>query len=140
MTGVNKAIVVGHLGNDPKVRDTQRGKVAELSVATTHNWRDKAGDRQQSTEWHRVVIFVEGLVNVVQQYARKGARVYVEGQMKTRKWTDRAGIDRYTTEIVLNGFGSQFHLLDRREGVKPAAGEDDYGGDAPPPDDDIPFA
>lgn len=143
MSGVNKAIVVGHLGADPKIRATQAGaKVAELSVATTQTWRDRTtNERKQATEWHRVVIFVEGLVGVVQQYAKKGARVYVEGQMKTRKWTDRAGVERYTTEIVLSGFGSQFHLLDRREGTPPAESADDYGAgnDAPPPDEDIPY-
>jgi single-strand DNA-binding protein len=143
---VNKAIVVGHLGGDPKIRATQGGaKVAELSVATGKSWRDKAtGERRQSTEWHRVVVFVEGLVKVVEQYTKKGSKLYVEGEMRTRKWTDNAGVERFTTEIVIGQFGGQIVLLDRREGVAPAASEDDYGGNqagggAPPPDDEVPF-
>jgi single-strand DNA-binding protein len=142
MSGVNKHIIIGNLGGDPKIRAGVGGtKVAELSVATMETWRDRTtGERKQATEWHRVVIFVEGLVTVIEQYAKKGSRVYVEGPSKTRKWTDRGGIERYTTEIVLQGFGSQFHLLDRREGAPPAAGEDDYGSDAPAPaPDDVPF-
>jgi single-strand DNA-binding protein len=142
---VNKAIVVGHLGNDPKIRTTQGGaKVAELSIATGKSWRDKqTGERRQSTEWHRVVVFVEGLVKVVEQYVKKGSKLYVEGEMRTRKWTDNAGVERYTTEIVIGQFGGQIVLLDRREGVQPAASEDDYGsqggGGTPPPDDEVPF-
>jgi single-strand DNA-binding protein len=146
MSGVNKHIIVGRLGADPKIRATQSGaKVAEFSVATDETWRDKStGERRQATEWHRVVIFAEGLVKVVEQYVKKGARVYVEGPSKTRKYTPRDGIERSVTEIVLSGFGSQLVLLERREGAPPPASEDDYGAgggsDAAPPDDDIPFA
>jgi single-strand DNA-binding protein len=144
MSGVNKAIVIGFLGNDPKVRATPGGgKAAELSVATTESWRDKTtGERKQATEWHRVVIFNEGLVKVAEQYARKGARLYVEGQMKTRKWTDRAGVERYMTEIVLGAFGAQLQLLDRREAAPAADNEAQYGAgsEAPPAHhEDIPF-
>jgi single-strand DNA-binding protein len=142
MSGVNKAIIVGFLGGDPKIRTVPGGaKVAELSVATAETWRDKAtGEKKQATEWHRVVIFNEGLVKVAEQYARKGARLYVCGQMKTRKWTDRAGVERFTTEIVLGAFGAELQLLDRREAAPAAASEEEYGGGAPAdPNDEIPF-
>ena len=152
MSGVNKAIVVGHLGRDPDVRRTQDGRpVASFSVATSETWRDKAsGERKERTEWHRVVIFNEGLAKVAEQYLKKGSKVYLEGKMQTRKWTDQGGIERHTTEIVLTGFHAQLVLLDKREGVPPAQSESDYGtgdarADAPRPsagqemDDEIPF-
>jgi single-strand DNA-binding protein len=140
MSGVNKAIIVGHLGGDPQIRTGSGGaRVAQLSVATSKSWRDKAtNERKQSTEWHRVIVFSEGLVKVIEQYLKKGSRLYVEGEMRTRKWTDRAGIDRWTTEIVLAEYSGALVLLDRREGVQPAQSADDYGSDAPPADD-IPF-
>ncbi len=144
MSSVNKAIVVGFAGDAPKVRTgAGGGKVAQLSIATTDTWRDKAtGEKKQATEWHRVVIFNEALAGIAEQYVKKGARLYVEGQMKTRKWTDRAGVDRYTAEIVLGAFGGNLQLLDRREAAPAADSEAQYGagGDAPPDfNDDIPF-
>lgn len=129
MAGVNKAIIVGNLGGDPDIRATQSGKqVASVSIATSETWRDKTtGERKEHTDWHRVVIFNEALVKVAQQYLKKGSRVYIEGAMKTRKWTDQGGVDRYVTEIVLNSFGAQLVLLDRAPGVPPAD-ENSYGG------------
>lgn len=143
---VNKVILVGNLGKDPEVRRTQDGRpIVHLSVATSENWKDKStGERRERTEWHRVVIFNEGLARVAEQYLKKGAKVYVEGQLQTRKWTDQNGQDRYTTEIVLQGFNSTLTMLDgRRDG-----GGDFGGGDMGGPssgsqsfelDDDIPF-
>jgi len=145
MSSVNKAIIVGFLGKDPEVRASQSGaKVASLSIATSESWRDKAtGERKERTQWHRVVIFNEGLVKIVEQYVHKGSRIYVEGSMQTRKWTDGQGIERYVTEVVLGPFGAQLTLLDKREGAPPpASGPEAYGaGDAGKPDynDEIPF-
>ena len=115
---VNKVILVGNLGNDPEIRHTQDGKpIANLSVATTDSWRDKnTGERKDRTEWHRVVIFNEGLCRVAEQYLKKGAKVYLEGQLQTRKWQDQQGQDKYTTEIVLQGFNSTLTMLDSRSG------------------------
>jgi single-strand DNA-binding protein len=112
---VNKVILVGNLGADPEIRRTQDGRpVANLRVATTDTWRDKAnGERRERTEWHRVVIFSEPLCRVVEQYLKKGARVYLEGTLQTRKWQDQSGQDRYSTEVVLQGFNSQLVMLDR---------------------------
>jgi len=112
--GINKVIVLGNLGADPDARYMPNGNaVTNISVATTDSWKDKeSGERQEKTEWHRVVIFNEGLVNVVQQYVKKGAQVYIEGQLSTRKWTDeKSGQDKYSTEIVLQGFNSTFTML-----------------------------
>lgn len=143
--GVNKAILVGHLGGDPDIRrTTQMGApVASFSVATSESWRDKAtGERKERTDWHRVVIFQEGLVKFVEQYLKKGSKVYVEGAMRTRKWTDGQGIERFTTEVVLQGFQSKLVSLDRAERA-PAADEAAYGSAAPAPapdlNDEIPF-
>jgi single-strand DNA-binding protein len=113
---VNKAILVGNLGKDPEVRRLQNGKpVVNLSVATSENWRDKAtGERKEKTEWHRIVIFNEGLCQVAEQYLRKGSKVYLEGQIQTRKWTDQSGADKYSTEIVLQGFGGVLTMLDTK--------------------------
>lgn len=119
---VNKVILVGNLGADPDVRSFQNGgKVCNLSVATSENWKDKTtGERREKTEWHRVAIFSEGLVRVAEQYLKKGAKVYIEGQLETRKWQDQNGQDRYTTEIVLRNFSSQMVMLDgRRDGGSP---------------------
>ena len=130
---VNKVILVGNLGADPEVRQMQDGRpVVNLRIATSENWRDKnSGERRERTEWHRVVIFSEGLARVAEQYLRKGSKVYIEGQLQTRKWQDQSGADRYSTEIVLQGFNSTLTMLDgRREG----GGGGDYGGggfDAP---------
>ena len=111
---VNKVLLLGRLGADPEIKQMVNGKnVARLSLATSQNWKDKnTGEKKEKTEWHRVVIFNEGLVNVVQQYVKKGAQVYIEGQLTTRKWKDeKSGLDRYSTEIVLQGFNSTFKIL-----------------------------
>jgi len=150
---VNKVILVGNLGRDPEVRHTQAGGlIVQLSVATSENWRDRAsGERRERTEWHRVVIFNEKMAEVAQKYLRKGAKVYLEGQLQTRKWTDQSGVEKYTTEVVLPRFGGTMTMLDGRSGG--GGGGGDYGpsddgpdgGGAPPPtrggdlDDDIPF-
>ena len=112
---VNKVILVGNLGADPEVRRTQDGRpIVNLRIATTESWRDKGtGERKERTEWHRVVIFSEGLCKVAEQYLKKGARVYLEGQLQTRKWQDQQGQDRYSTEVVLQGFSAQLVMLDR---------------------------
>lgn len=116
MSGVNRAIVIGHIGEDPKISTTQAGKkVASFSVATSENWKDRDGNRHDVTDWHRVVVLSEGLVGVVEQYAKKGSKVYCEGQMKTRKWKDQQGNERSVTEVVLGLFRSNLQLLDRRE-------------------------
>ena len=111
---INKVILIGNLGKDPEIRRTQDGKpVANLSIATSESWRDKStGERKEKTEWHRVVIFNEGLCKIAEQYLKKGAKVYLEGQLTTRKWTDKDGNEKYSTEIVLQGFNSQLTMLD----------------------------
>ena len=111
---LNKVLLIGRLGADPEIKQMTNGKsVARLSLATSNTWKDKnTGEKKEKTEWHRVVIFNEGLVNVVQQYVKKGAQVYIEGQLTTRKWKDeKSGFDRYSTEIVLQGFNSSFKIL-----------------------------
>ena len=111
---LNKVLLIGRLGADPEVKQMVNGKnVARLSIATSNTWKDKnTGEKKEKTEWHRVVIFNEGLVNVVQQYVKKGAQVYIEGQLTTRKWKDeKSGVDKYSTEIVLQGFNSSFKIL-----------------------------
>jgi len=129
---VNKVIIVGNLGRDPEVRSFQNGgKVCNLTVATSENWRDKnTGERRERTEWHRVAIFSEGLVRVAEQYLRKGSKVYIEGQLETRKWQDQNGQDRYSTEVVLRGYNSNLTMLDgRSEGGGGGGGGYDRGGD-----------
>jgi single-strand DNA-binding protein len=130
---VNKVILVGNLGADPEIRRTQDGRpIANLRVATTDSWRDKAsGEKREKTEWHRVVIFNEGLCKVAEQYLKKGAKVYIEGQLQTRKWQDQQGQERYSTEVVLQGFSSQLTMLDGRGGGAGMHenGQSDYGGD-----------
>jgi single-strand DNA-binding protein len=113
---LNKAILIGNLGADPEVRRTQEGKpIANLRIATSESWRDKnTGERREKTEWHRVVIFNEGLAKVAEQYLKKGSKVYLEGQIQTRKWQDKDGQDKFSTEIVLQGFNSQLVMLDSR--------------------------
>jgi single-strand DNA-binding protein len=125
---VNKVILVGNLGADPEVRAMQNGtKVVNLRIATSETWRDKAsGERKEKTEWHRVVIFNENLAKVAEQYLKKGAKVYVEGQLTTRKWQDKDGQDRYSTEVVLNRFRGELTMLDGRTG---GGGGGDFGGD-----------
>ena len=133
---VNKVILVGNLGKDPEIRRTQDGRpVANLSVATSDTWRDKAtGERRERTEWHRVVIFNEGLCRVAEQYLKKGSKVYLEGQLQTRKWQDQSGQDKYTTEVVLQNFNSQLTMLDRagdRTGGELGSEEDEFGSAGP---------
>ena len=130
---VNKVILVGNLGRDPEIRTTNDGtKVANLSVATSENWRDRnTGERRERTEWHRVVIFNDRLVDVVEKYLNKGSKVYLEGQLQTRKWTDRDGQERYTTEVVLQRFRGELTMLDSRGGggdFGGGGGGGDFGG------------
>jgi single-strand DNA-binding protein len=115
---VNKVILVGNLGRDPEIRHTQDGrKIANLRVATSESWRDKtSGERREKTEWHSVVIFNDGLCNVAERYLKKGSKVYIEGQLQTRKWQDQTGNDRYSTEVVLQGFGGTLTMLDGAPG------------------------
>ena len=124
---VNKVILIGNLGADPEVRTFQNGgKVANLRIATSETWKDKnTGERREKTEWHTVAIFQEGLVRIAEQYLKKGSKVYIEGKLQTRKWQDQSGQDRYSTEVVLNGFDGTLTMLDsRNEG----GGGGNYGG------------
>ncbi|MCV6824300.1 MULTISPECIES: single-stranded DNA-binding protein [Halocynthiibacter] len=142
---VNKVILIGNLGADPEIRSFQNGgKVANLRIATSETWKDRnTGERREKTEWHTVAIFSEGLVRVAEQYLRKGSKVYIEGQLQTRKWQDQSGNDRYSTEVVLQGFGSTLTMLDGRNdggsgggggysggssGGYSGGGGNDYGG------------
>lgn len=111
---LNKVMLIGNLGKDPEIRRTQDGRpIANLSVATSESWRDKAtGERKEKTEWHRVVIFNEGLCKIAEQYLKKGAKVYLEGALQTRKWTDKDGAEKYSTEIVIQGFNGSLKMLD----------------------------
>lgn len=150
---VNKVILIGNLGADPEIRRTQDNRpIAHLRVATSENWRDKStGERRERTEWHRVVIFNEGLCKIVEQYLKKGSKVYLEGQLQTRKWQDKEGQDRYSTEVVLQGFNSSLTMLDSRsgggQGQSYGDGGSDFGASSPAPagdfaadmDDEIPF-
>jgi single-strand DNA-binding protein len=163
MAGVNKVILVGNLGDDPEVRSLNNGgEVVNMRVATSENWKDKEGNRQERTEWHRVVIFNENLGRVAKSYLKKGSKVYLEGQIQTRKWQDQSGADRYSTEVVLQRFRGELVLLDSRGGGGGGgsfgggdeygdSGGNDFGGGAPRPqsrpqpafdsdlDDDVPF-
>ena len=128
MSSINKAIVLGNLGQDPEVRDANGTKCVTLSIATSEKWTDRnSGEKKERTEWHRVVVWgnkdSDGLAGTAEKYLRKGSKVYVEGKIQTRKWQDQQGIDRYSTEIVLQGFGAQLVLLDGQQG----------GGNRPPP-------
>ena len=156
---VNKVILIGNLGADPEIRTTQNGaKVVNMRIATSENWRDRnSGERRERTEWHNVVVWSEGLAKIAEQYLRKGSKVYLEGQLQTRKWQDQSGQDRYTTEVVLQGFNSALTMLDGRgegggdsgfSGPRQSAGGGGGGrpssGSAPSfdaggMDDDIPF-
>ena len=158
---VNKVILIGNLGRDPEVRNFQNGgKVCNLRIATSENWKDRnTGERRERTEWHTVAIFSEPLVRVAEQYLRKGSKVYIEGQLETRKWQDQSGQDRYSTEVVLRPYRSELTMLDGRDGGGGGGGYDDRGsygggggggggydrGPAPAPaggsdiDDEIPF-
>jgi len=151
---VNRVIIAGNLGKDPEIRTTQSGdRIANLSVATSETWRDKqSGERKERTEWHRVVIFGDALAGVAEKYLRKGSKVYLEGQLQTRKWQDQSGADRYSTEIVLQPFRGTLTMLDspsdgQRDDTRPRPDRDDprTGGGAPrgygdDDGDEIPFA
>ena len=134
MAGVNKVILVGNLGADPEARSLPSGsEVVNLRVATSENWKDKDGNRQERTEWHRVTIFNENLGRVAKNYLRKGSKVYLEGQLQTRKWTDQSGVEKFSTEVVLQNFRGELVLLDSREGGGGSRGgggdfADDFGG------------
>ncbi|QCL74706.1 single-stranded DNA-binding protein [Agrobacterium tumefaciens] len=129
---VNKVILIGNVGADPEIRRTQDGRpIANLRIATSETWRDRnSGERKEKTEWHTVVVFNEGLCKVVEQYVKKGAKLYIEGQLQTRKWQDQTGNDRYSTEIVLQGFNSTLTMLDGRGegGGGGRSGGGDFGG------------
>ena len=144
MKNINKAQILGHLGADPVIRDVGNGRMAQLRVATSESWKNKqTGEREERTEWHTIELWIPSLVDLVDRYLGKGSRVYVEGQIQTRKWTDKQGQDRYTTSIAVRPFNGCLIMLDGRKA------ESGYGTDAPPPprpsrsrdisDDDIPF-
>jgi single-strand DNA-binding protein len=156
---VNKVILVGNLGRDPEIRALQDGReIAHLNLATSETWKDRhTGERRERTEWHRIVIFNEGLVNICKNYLKKGAKVFIEGSLQTRKWTDQSGAERYSTEVVLQGFNAALTMLDTRRdsegggyqgsssGGYASTGAPAGGGAAPRPaaekelDDEIPF-
>lgn len=155
---INKVILIGNLGKAPEIRATQDGReIANITIATSDNWTDKnSGEKRERTEWHRVVIFNPGLVTLAKKYLHKGSKVYVEGQLQTRKWTDNSGADKYTTEIVLQGYNGVLTFLDNKGsgdsagGGHAGGGNDNYGGGAhdsgahsydavPDLDDEIPF-
>ena len=162
MAGVNKVILVGNLGADPEARSLNSGsEVVNMRVATSEQWKDREGNRQERTEWHNVVIFNENLGRVAKSYLRKGSKVYLEGSLQTRKWSDQSGQEKYSTEVVLQRFNGELVLLDSREGGggsrgafnEDFGGADDFGGGAPARtqsrpqpaafdtdlDDDVPF-
>lgn len=128
---VNKVILIGNLGADPEIRRTQDGRpIANLRIATSESWRDKnTGERREKTEWHRVVVFNEGLCKVIEQYVKKGSKIYIEGALQTRKWTDQSGQERYSTEVVLQGFNSTLTMLDSRSGGGGGSSSGGGGGD-----------
>ena len=155
---VNKVILIGNLGADPEIRRTQDGRpIANLRVATSESWRDKAtGERKEKTEWHRVVIFSEGLCKIAEQYLKKGSKIYIEGQLQTRKYNDKDGVEKYSTEVVLQNFNSTLTMLDTRSGGGGGAdaSDDSFGSQGASParkpamagagkrgdmDDEIPF-
>ena len=130
---VNKVILVGNLGKDPEIRRTQDGRpIANLRIATSESWRDKAtGERREKTEWHSVVIFNENLCKIAEQYLKKGAKVFIEGALQTRKWQGQDGQDRYSTEVVLQGFNSTLTMLDRAGGGGASSDSGDFGSSGP---------
>lgn len=143
MSSVNKVILVGNLGNDPEVRHTQDGRpIVNLRVATSESWKDKnSGERKEKTEWHRVIIFSEGLAKIAEQYLKKGSKVYIEGQLQTRKWQDQSGNDRYSTEVVLSGFNGTLTMLDSPTQQRQESPQSEFTGQGNAMlDDEIPFA
>jgi single-strand DNA-binding protein len=127
---VNKVILIGNVGKDPEIRRTQDGRpIANITLATSESWRDKnSGEKREKTEWHRIVIFNENLCKVVEQYVKKGAKLYIEGQLQTRKWQNKEGQDQYSTEVVLQGFGGTLTMLDGRNGSGAPGGMSEDGG------------
>ncbi len=140
---LNKVTLIGNLGKDPEIRSTSDGKeIANFSIATSENWKDKiTGEKKEKTEWHRIVIFKEGLVGIVKNYVKKGSKLYIEGQLQTRKWVDNNGQEKYTTEVVLQGFNSVLILLDAKGGsaMHATSGDNIPNFDNSDLDDEIPF-
>jgi single-strand DNA-binding protein len=143
---INKVILLGNVGGDPVIRSTQDGKkIATFSLATPESWKNKNGEKQEKVQWHNVVIFSEGLANVVERYVKKGTKLFVEGSLQTRKWSDKSGVEKYTTEIVLQGFNNKLEIIDnRKEGEGSSSGGYSQGydesHDSPSGiEDDIPF-
>lgn len=145
---INKVILIGNLGRDPEVKTMQNGnKVCNLSIATSESWKEKStGERKSKSEWHRVVIFNEGIIKVAESYLKKGSKIYIEGQLETRKWTDKDGADKYSTEIVLRQYRGELTMLDTKGGGHSDTAHDEPGqqpapkpADAPLDDQDIPF-
>lgn len=144
VNSINKVILIGNVGRDPEIRSTQDGKeIASITLATSESWKDKmSGERKERTEWHRIVVFAEGLVNIIKNYVKKGSKLYVEGALQTRKWVDTSGVERYTTEITLQGFNAVLLMLDsNRNNVDHGSGTASSGGafNAEEIDDEIPF-
>ena len=144
---LNKVTLIGNVGQDPEIRSTQDGReLANFSLATTENWKDKnTGERQSKTEWHRIVVFSQGLVGVIKNYVKKGSKLYIEGALQTRKWTDKSGIEKYTTEIILQNYNSNLQMLDSRnsqdssQGIEDTVKNEFQGAKEVELDDDIPF-
>lgn len=143
---LNKVCLIGNLGKDPEIRSTQDGReIANLTVATSETWKDKStGERKEKTEWHRVVIFTEGLVNIAKSYLKKGTKVYLEGTLQTRKWTDKDGQEKYSTEVVLQGYGATLTMLSTAsDGAERSSGGAPRSSSSAPPaeliDDEVPF-
>jgi len=137
---VNKVIIVGNLGKDPDIRTMQSGdKVCNLSIATSESWKDSNGDRKERTEWHRVVIFNKGLVTLAESYLKKGSKIYLEGQLETRKWTDQQGVEKSSTEVVLRPFKSELTMLDSRGGEYDQSQPQDSYNQVDELEDEIPF-
>jgi single-strand DNA-binding protein len=144
---LNKVSLIGNLGQDPEIRATQDGReIANFSLATTENWKDKnTGERQSKTEWHRIVVFSQGLVGVIKNYVKKGSKLYIEGALQTRKWTDKSGIEKYTTEIVLQNYNSNLQILNSRnsqdsdQSIEGTIKNEFQGAKEVELDDDIPF-
>tara|TARA_B100001245_G_C22846735_1_gene406976 strand:+ start:790 stop:1209 length:420 start_codon:yes stop_codon:yes gene_type:complete len=135
---LNKVMLIGRLGQDPEIRTTGAGKpFCNFSIATSETWKDKDGTKQEKTEWHRIVVWNEGLVPVIESYVKKGSNVFIEGKMQTRKWEDKEGVEKYTTEVVLQGFNSTFKMLDSKSGAKSTQDEATDGQSKAI--DDIPF-
>lgn len=145
---LNKVTIIGNLGKDPEIRSTQQGKeIANFSIATSQRWKDKnSGEQREKSEWHRVVCFSEGLTKIIKQYVKKGSKIYISGALQTRKWTDSNGKDKYTTEIVMQGFDSQLIMLDGKKENNQNASQNNYNQDTKPSnynqdelDSEVPF-